>query len=214
MRVVQPEGTRGSLKWIQKAVNGRPELIQPPGLGPSRWLSPIAGDGFAEYRDGAFLERLGLGRLAPDLAEFWPSRGPQWDALGLDGAEPVLVEAKAHVREFMSSPTQAGGASRARIEAALASVKAALGVKDGVDWTGAFYQFTNRPAHLWWLRDQGVPAHLLFVDFLHDAEMGGPSAAETWDAAFDVAACALGLPAKHRLAAYIHHARPDVRMFP
>lgn len=214
MRVVQPEGTRGSLKWIQRAVARRPDLIQPDSLPRIRWVSPLADDQFAEYRDDAFLERLGLGRLSAELAAFWPARGPQWDALGLAGGEPVLVEAKAHVSEFRSPPTQAGAVSRARIEAAFGKVKDALGAPSTADWSGAFYQFANRLAHLWWLRSMGVPAHLVFVDFLHDQEMRGPSEPGEWDAAFAVAADVLGLPKDHPLTPYVHHVRPDTRLLP
>ncbi len=214
MRIEQPQGRRGSLKWIQRAVAHRPDLLQPPGLPPIRWLSPLAEDGWAEYRDAAFLRRLGLDQLVPELAAWWPSRGPQWDALGLAGDQPVLVEAKAHAAEFRSPPTQAGFVSRARIEAALSQVKAGLGVPDAVDWTGTFYQFANRLAHLWWLRSHDVQAHLLFVDFVHDAEMGGPSDSQAWDLAFDEAAQALGLPALHPLSPFVHHSRPDVRSLP
>ena len=88
-RTMQPKGERGSLKWIQRAVNeGWPSLNGPilDRLGAQRtiaWRSPLVGDDFAEYRDSDFLELLGLGRLQATLAAFWPARGPQWDALGL-----------------------------------------------------------------------------------------------------------------------------------
>ena len=114
-------------------------MIQPLELPPIRWLSPLAEDGWAEYRDAAFLRCFGLDRLAPDLADWWPSRGPQWDALGLATDQPVLVEAKAHTAEFRSPPTQAGSISRARIAAALSKAKSGLGLRDTVDWTGTFY---------------------------------------------------------------------------
>lgn len=32
MRVIQPEGRRGSLKWIQQAVEYTPDLLQPTDL--------------------------------------------------------------------------------------------------------------------------------------------------------------------------------------
>lgn len=210
MRVVQPAGGKGSLKWIQRAVAARPDLLQPEGIEPIRWVSPLAEDGLAEYRDGAFLERIGLGRLKFRLAEFWPARGPQWDALGLAGDAPILVEAKASLREFVSPPTQAGPASRARIEAAFAAVQAGLGINDRPEWTGTYYQLTNRIAHLWWFRSEGVEAHLVLVDFVGDAEVSGPTSASEWDVAFEVAERALGLPARHALSPFIHHLRPDV----
>ena len=39
------------------------------------------------------------------LKDFWPPRGPQWDALGrIFKTAYFLVEAKAHVTELISSP--------------------------------------------------------------------------------------------------------------
>lgn len=212
MRVVQPVGTRGSLKWIQIAVARHSQVLQPAGLGPIDWVSPIAADDHAEYRDAAFLERLGIGHLGSSLKEFWPSRGPQWDALGLSGGSPVLVEAKAHLQEFASPGTKAGPASLERIRAALDIVRADLGVTTGADWSKSYYQFTNRIAHLWWLRANGVDAHLVFVNFLNDADIGGPPEASDWQRAYQEAETLLGLPADHRLRPFIHHVEPDVRM--
>ena len=60
----------------------------------------------------------------------------------------------------------------ADLEAAFAQVKKALGVAAHNDWTKDYYQYANRIAHLWWLRGNGVDAHLLFVDFLNDADVG------------------------------------------
>ncbi len=212
MRVAQPAGERGSLKWLQHAVNHRPESVLHPAIGPVDWLSPLASDEFAEYRDGAFLARLGLAGLSAALAEFWPASGPQWDALGRANDAVVLVEAKAHLDEFMSPGTKAGAASRARIEQAFATTRAALKTRPGVDWTEVFYQYANRLAHLYFLRQNRVDACLLFVDFINDADMAGPASAAEWEAAYRVADYALGLPKRHALSGFIHHIHPDVRM--
>lgn len=212
MRVRQKEGCRGSLKWIQRAVAQRPELLQPEGLAPIRWLSPLAADGYAEYRDAAFLDQLGLGHLADRLSLFWPSRGPQWDALGLAGDVPVLVEAKAHTAEFFSPASQAQAASLEQISRAFAQVQDDLGLSAPSDWAKLFYQYANRIAHLWWLHEQHVDAHLVFVSFLGDDAPGirGPKSAETWRALFAAADYTLGLPARYRLSRYIHHVTPEV----
>lgn len=211
MRVIQPEGRRGSLKWIQRAVEYSPDLLQLTDLPGITWLSPLRADGFAEYRDGALLGLLGLSHLSATLREFWPRRGPQWDALGMTRQGPVLVEAKAHLREFLSPPTQARGVSRARIEAAFRAVQDDLGIRPRASWAEVYFQYANRLAFLWWLRRQGVDAKLLFVSFLGDADIGGPESAEAWHAAFSAADHALGLPKRHELAAHVHHVLPDVR---
>lgn len=216
-RAVQPEGTRGSLKWIQRAVEERwpaldgAILQKLAGATEIEWRSPLRADDFAEYRDADFLERLGLGHLAEALAAFWPRRGPQWDALGRsDAGHILLVEAKAHIGEFCTPGTSAGPASRAVIQARLAEVADALGATPGRPWADLFYQLANRLAHLHFLRAQGVPAFLVLVGFLDDRDMDGPSGAETWVAAYQLAAYALGLPTRHALSPFIVHAFPAV----
>ena len=213
MRIPQPEGTKGSLMWLQRAVERRPDLLMPATLGSIDWASPLRADDFAEYRDRSFLDVLGLHHLGADLAAFWPRGGPQWDGLGRLEDGVVLVEAKAHVREFMTDPSQASDASLKVIRAAFAGVQADLGCNQRAEWTKVFYQYANRWAHLWWLRQSGVSAHLLFVSFLGDETpgIGGPALRETWDAAFRLADYALGLPSRHRLSPFLHHSHPHVR---
>tara|TARA_R110000787_G_scaffold89906_1_gene190262 strand:+ start:1117 stop:1662 length:546 start_codon:yes stop_codon:yes gene_type:complete len=149
-----------------------------------RWVSPLAEDNYAEYRDAAFLDRLGLQTLAPDLQVFWPARGPQWDALGVFDDGVVLVEAKAHIREFFSPATTADGRSLEQIRAAFALTQASLDVSEKAAWETIFYQYANRIAHLDFLRRNKVNAHLIFVDFLGDRDMKRPASSEIWEAAF------------------------------
>lgn len=217
MRVAQPIGLRGSLKWIQRAINeGAPSLQallqeRVPNLGDIDWRSPRAGDEHAEYRDRSFLKRIDRDDLAPALAAFWPARGPQWDALGVTGTGKVLlVEAKAHVGELCSTGTQAGEASRVRISTALTDVAFSIGAKTLAPWTDVFYQLANRISHRWFLRRQGADAWLLLIDFVGDSDVSGPSSSEAWDAAYSMANYVLGLPKRHALSRYIVHLRPTV----
>jgi hypothetical protein len=143
MRVKQPIGARGSLKWIQRAVNDHCQVIDTlilssvPGASRIEWLSPLSSDEFAEYRDNAFLQRIGHIDLADALAAFWPTRGPQWDALGrTDTDEVILVEAKAHIDEMLSSGSQASEASMVKIIDALDGTTSAFGAKPSVNWAG------------------------------------------------------------------------------
>lgn len=203
---------KGSQAALQRLVEQAPEVLQPPGLPPLEWLSPLRSAGWAEYRDAEALRRLELERHAPALAAFWPARGPVWDGLARTGQTVVLVEAKSHVREFLTSPSAARAPdSVEKIRRALDRTKRALGADDRSDWSRVFFQYANRLAHLWWLREQGVDAYCLFVSFLGDTEMGGPTEAETWTGAFLAADHALGLPARHPLQRYVIHIHPDLR---
>lgn len=218
-RVVQPPGTKGSLRWIQQAVNERRESLDHPivarlrGAARIEWRSPLEDDDFAEYRDGEFLDRIGLSHLRPALKEFWPERGPQWDALGVsDRGDMLLVEAKAHVAEMCSPGTAAGPDSRERIDRALIGCADRLGARASrAAWTDHFYQLANRIAHLHFLRERGVRAYLVLVNFLNDADMKGPTTPEAWEAAYEVAFHVMGLPKRHPMAQYIFEVFPDIR---
>ena len=111
-RIIQPKGSKGSLKWIQQVVNDNPSLldsqikksIRLPKNQEIEWFSPRADDDYAEYRDQAFLSLLGIKTAELKLKNFWPARGPQWDALGrIKSKAYFMVEAKAHVTEVLSS---------------------------------------------------------------------------------------------------------------
>jgi len=217
-RVPQRLGMRGSLKWIQRLVNGAPALLDGAilprlcGATSIRWVSPLANDDYAEYRDADFLKRVALAHLAPALRDFWPERGPQWDALGLsDKGDVLLIEAKAHIDELCSPGTTAGEASRARIEAALARVADAHDVTARAAWADVFYQLANRLAHLHLLRAQGVPAWLVLVNVVGDSEMHGPATAAEWEAAYRVVLHVMGIGTSNRLLRHVIHAYPQAR---
>lgn len=216
-RFPQPTGARGSLKWIQQAVNDParsidgPILARLPHASRIEWLSPLATDDHAEYRDGAFLDRIGASHLAAALNAFWPARGPQWDALArTDAGDVLLVEAKAHIGELCSPRSKASEASLGRIISALDATAASLGAKPLAAWNVAFYQLANRLAHLHFLRSQSLPAWLVLVNFVGDDEMDGPSSEEVWRAAYDMAGHVMGLPQRHLLSAHMIEIFPDL----
>jgi hypothetical protein len=219
-RISQPRGERGNLRWIQEFVNERPAELDTlilPGIGGAssiEWRSPLADDDFAEYRDNAFLDRLGVGDLASDLARFWPKRGPQWDGLATsDRGDLILVEAKAHVAEICSPGSAASApSSRDKIERALAETAAAIRAKPRAPWADVFYQYANRLAHLDFLRRvHGRPAWLVFVYFVGDAEMHGPESEAEWRAALKVMKHVMGLSEGHPLSRYVIDVFPPVR---
>ena len=77
------------------------------------------------------------------------------------------MEAKANIREFSSDPSKAGPPSLSRIRGALSETKDFLGIRSETDWSCCFYQYANRIAHLYFLRElNGVDAVLVFVYFL------------------------------------------------
>jgi hypothetical protein len=216
-RVRQPEGTRGSLKWIQRAVNDRSAVLNAPLLPMLKdarsiaWRSPLRRDDFAEYSDADFLKLIGLEEWSGALAEFWPRRGPQWDALGVsDRGDVLLVEAKAHLAEVCSPATQASAASRDRIQAALSETALAFRAEPRAPWTDVFYQLANRLAHLHFLRSKGVTAWLILSNFIGDLDMKGPQTSREWEAAYLVAYHVMGIHADAPLMRYVLHLYPEI----
>lgn len=133
------------------------------------WVSPLAADTYSEYRDAEFLERVGLGVLAPRLREFWPRGGPCWDALARVEGGCLLIEAKSHVSEIYGGGCGASPKGKQKIQAALDATKAWLGVSPEADWAGRLYQSANRYASLYFLREiAGVRAFLVNVYFMGD----------------------------------------------
>jgi hypothetical protein len=64
--------------------------------------------------------------------------------------------------------------SRTKIRASLNKTKDVLNTKNAIDWSIGFYQYTNRLTHLYLLRELNhLPAYLLFIYFMNDAEMNG-----------------------------------------
>ncbi len=210
---------RGSQKWLQVAVNEYPDVLDrairdTAGLAPStsiEWLSPLAAEDYVEYRDRAFLNRLGTQLRQRELFSFWPPRGPMWDGLArTSDGELLLIEAKAHIAEMVSPASRASASSRMEIEKALAETRKALAPRTTVSWSGTFYQFTNRLAHLYLLRTLNrKPARLVFIYFIGDDDMGGPTTREEWEGAIKVTEVYLGL-GRHKLSRFVHHVFVDV----
>jgi hypothetical protein len=202
-RVSQKRASRGSQKWIQMLVNQAPQLLDRAvarhlNLSPTDrivWLSPLAEDAYAEYRDEMFLSKIDARAEVAPLSGFWPTRGPQWDALGRTSrGELLLIEAKAHIPELLSPPTQATGRSLRTIRASLDRVKRAVGSRAAADWSGPYYQYTNRLAHLYFFRNLNrIPAYLVFVYLLNDADKQGAKTAEEWAGAIRLMHAQLGI---------------------
>ena len=201
---------RGSRRWLQLLVNCCPKLLSEAISGrlgdPSSeidWRSPLISDHYAVYRDQEFIDRLESSRyltrplqVRRQLAEFWPRFGPQWDGLGVtDKGQTLLVEAKAHIPEMVTAPTQARGESAIQlVQKSLKEAKAFVNSKTQVDWSTSFYQYANRLAHLYWLREvNGQDAYLINLFLLNDEEMNGPRSVEEWQAAIRLQEVFLGV---------------------
>jgi hypothetical protein len=210
-RITQPKGNKGSLKWVQDVVNDNPVLLndsinKAAGFKKERkieWLSPLADDDYSEYRDQDFLDLLGVTLNKVNLKDFWPSRSPQWDALGrIKGEAYFLVEAKAHVTEVISSSQAKSPTSRSLIERSLNETRSYLKLSPEFDLTKNFYQYVNRLAHLYLLRVlNNIPAYLVFVYFVND-NTHVPTTQEEWEGALELMHALLGAK-RHKLSRYI-----------
>jgi len=201
----------GSQRQLQDYVNHDPEALNQAILQslPQKlqallpvivWVSPVAKDNYAEYRDTDFLKAVGLAEFGPDLAKFWPCGGPVWDALGIltPSAEThtlphvLLVESKSHIPEIYSNGCQAGPNSHAQIEKSLNETKQFYSAAPSADWLGPLYQSANRLAHLYFVRHRlNRPVWLINVYFLDDPYR--PTCQADWQSELPKVKAALGL---------------------
>jgi len=219
-RYPQDSNSHGSLKDLQVAINVKKKYLDTvisKEVGKQMkidWKSPLKADDYAEYRDEDFLRKLRiLNKIKYSLSVFWPNNGPQWDALGVSEDEIILVEAKANIPEMVSPGTSAKNPkSISKIRNSLDEVKKYLNINNGIDWTGTFYQYVNRIAHLYYLREKNkIKAHLLFIYFINDITVHGPKTKDEWLGAIQVMECYLGLAKKHKLRKYIHDIFIDIK---
>ena len=205
----------GSQRWLQVAVIKAPALLdcafRTAGViadsDSVEWVSPLADDGFAECRDGEALRRLGIGRLPNrPLSDFWPSRGPVWDALGKSiQGRLILVEAKAHIPEAASPGSKASEASLKRIRKSLEEARRYYAPKATAEWSGQLYQYANRLAFQYFFASvNALPTRLVFLDFYNAGDVQGPESEAEWRGATRLIHALLGLPADLRAKGVFH----------
>jgi hypothetical protein len=221
MTIVAPKyAARGSQRWLQVAIGRAPDrldaalrragvLTEAQGI---EWRSPVSSSAFCEYRDGAALSLLGIDALpVRSLADFWPPRGPVWDALGVtaDGLK-ILVEAKAHIAEAASPPSKASSSSLSKIEESLEEARRYYAPRSAAKWSGPLYQYANRLAFQFFLnRLNGIPSRVVFLDFCNAQDVKAASEAE-WRGATEMIHSLLGIPSD--LAKFgVYHAHFDVQ---
>lgn len=220
-RKPQKSDGHGSLKQLQVLVNRYPDLINDHikkqlNLSPNsdiEWVSPLAKDEYAEYTDDHFIEKIGLNPDETKLEKFWPKRGANWDALAkTTKGEIILVEAKANIPEMVSPPSGAGEMSMRLISKSLDETKKYLNKTNEIDWTGKFYQYTNRIAHLYFLRVlKKKKAFLVNIYFVGDESVGGPKTVDEWKGGIQVMNHYLGL-SSHKLKKYMADIFIDVNL--
>jgi len=201
-RIVQEPGTKGSQKWLQLLINQQPKIIENHlrqaleliSSDEIYWRSPLAPDKYSEYSDEDFLEQVSIRIEQRSLESFWPERGPVWDGLATTSrGDVILVEAKSHVAELASS-CGAGDSARKLIRESLKDAAEFYGASPDADWLNGFYQYANRLAHLYLLRQlNGIPAWLCFIYFVNDDEMNGPRSIVDWQSEIAVVHSHLGL---------------------
>jgi hypothetical protein len=101
--------------------------------------------------------------------QFWATTGnqPNWDAIFKIGKKYVLVEAKAHVDEIISS-SGAGEKSLKIIEKAFNKTKEHFGITTSSNWMKTYYQLANRVAFLYFMNVKcKIETHLLNIYFLN-----------------------------------------------
>jgi hypothetical protein len=211
-RIKQNPYGHGSLKDIQILVNKNQKLIDK--LIKSEfsdfasddilWTSPLENDEYAEYLDSDFLIKVGLNPNEIQLAKFWPTGGPHWDALAQTSkGKIVIVEAKANIPELVSPATEAKEISRMLIEKSLNETKEFLNIKNDINWSGTFYQYTNRIAHLYFLREKcKKQAFLINIYFIGDESVSGPKTKQEWDGAIKLLHSYFGI-SRHKLSKYM-----------
>jgi hypothetical protein len=194
---------RGSKKWLQVAINLKPELL----LSALRrggaieqqtsvtWQSPLREDAFLEYKDGLALNKAGITKLKEPLGSFWPPRGPVWDAIGTTSDGPLFIEAKAHIPEAATPATKASPQSLKLIKQSLAKARRFYAPKASADWSIHFYQYANRLAYQYFLRERnGINSTLVFLYFLNADDMHGPRSEDEWKGASRLIHAVLGVP--------------------
>ena len=118
------------------------------------------------------------------------------------------MEAKAHITEQMIDSSKATENSLRLIEKSLEETKEFLSVKSDISWCKEnYYQYANRIAHLYYLREiNKIDAHLLFIYFLNDKSVTKKSETkEDWEEAINEVYKSLKLERKNKLSDFVHH---------
>jgi hypothetical protein len=212
-RYPQEAGSKGSLFWIQKLVNDYPQVLNQSIGEKVDWYSPLKKDEYAEYRDSTFIDLLNIDLSKVQLDDFWPNNGPQWDALGkASNGTIILVEAKSHLNENKSRCQASSPVSLRLIHHSLENMANAFGVNKNKSWLNRYYQYTNRLAHAYFLKElNSIPTTLFFLHFVNDKAMNGPRTVGEWKEGISMLHQELGI--ENKIPEYVKSVFIDVSNF-
>lgn len=122
-----------------------------------------------------------------------------------------ISQSDASIPEIVSPGTGAQDKLLAQIENSISAVKQFMGVDQEIPWIGKLYQFANRLAHLYLLRElNGVDAYLVFVYFIGDDDVSGPSTIAEWKSAMTVVKRVFGISSRNPLNEYVSEVFIDI----
>lgn len=144
---------------------------QVKGIDEIHWLdfphdaNRISLDG--EYKGISFLSAELKETIKNDWKIYWTGNTQNWDGIFLSDEKIYIVEAKAHLGELKSSFDSSDLENRKKIEYAMKETKEKMGVAEGKNWLGQYYQLANRLAFLNFLRKNKIESHLVYIYFLN-----------------------------------------------
>lgn len=183
-------GKKGSKFWIQTIINSdmKIELERQVGIGTINWISPLAKDSYAEYKlnQKNIIDVLGIPKT---FYSFWPSKQPQWDAIGMTENTIVLVEAKAHLKELKSSLSATSEESIRLICETMGKVFDESYINgDFEKWKKDYYQLGNRLTFLKIMNEfvnkDGKQVKLVLLNIVNDPTYI-PTSEEEWNNSYD-----------------------------
>lgn len=167
---------KGSKYWMQMIINSELKLKLNDFLKDDiNWLCPLKDkDNYSEYelRQEEIVKETKISK--DEYKKFWPSRQPQWDAIGISNNRKTLylVEAKAHLKELKSN-ISAGEESKCLITKTMKEIFDKKYSKGNFNkWLNGYYQLGNRITFLEELNKisykTGLKVRLVLLNFVDD----------------------------------------------
>ena len=188
-------------------------VIGATGASSISWLD-FHFSGNAPWFDREFkgLEFIQNNEVLNEWKSFWPQTGnvQNWDAVGKiqieDRENWLLLEAKSYIGESKTDCKASPRGGLPLIEEAFKKTKQFLRVPYEADWKHNIYQYCNRLATLYFLNQQGISAHLLFIFFTGDNFPGKncPHSPEGWRHEIEERDRRAQLPPGHQLNRKVH----------